>query len=653
MLKTMLAAAVACLTLSCQNGLVGVQGEGGGGGEAEGPPLKCQGGTCAAVGQGQPFPTDGSKDGNLQDATGVKLNEHGDLILGSSQASLQYMWIANTEDIPEGGAKRGTLSKVDTHHMREVARYFTVTCRSSPGGAGCQDVNGLPIKAVHDHLPSRTAVDFNMDVWVANRCTEGGQPSATKIANDPVDCIDRNHDGKIDTSADRNGDGVITWDCNGDGKADTLATACSGSLAGKPPEFLGDDDECILMTVNYGDVDDIGRSICLDGGKSTVGASDAWVGTYARPENSRGNNRYYKINGQTGKIEHVVDLPAQHHAYGCMADAHNIIWSTDIGDWDDDGNAWWNGSLTYFQTVPPYQVGTLLRGPSAQNPWKDGDGEYHHYGIAIDASQHVWLGGLTSSWVLRYRPDRQSFDTLGKGAWTRIDLPAGWWSRGIAADDRGKVWVAIHQGYLLRLDQNIADGVHDRTKVQLNQDYWKTASAENIGVGVDTDGNVWAVGHQNNTASRLDVDHLGGVMQPPTAQTKNVKIGAAPYTYSDFTGFGLRSFVRPQGRWTYQHRPCPEGVPATWHQVAWKATTPPGTGVALRVRTGDSLTTFGSWSKPFQTSPAMIGPGSAGAVSPNPATTLHVEFTLFNTDKAHTPTLHEYMVSYSCIGAID
>ena len=599
--------------------------------------------TATTVGAGSsPFPVDKNKDPNLQDSTGVKLDSNGDLVLGTGQVTFRYLWIANTDD-----QTRGTISKVDSKALKEVGRYYTITCSSVPGSTGCLDANGKSITANNEHTPSRTAVDFNMDVWVANRCLDGGQPSVTKIAADPLDCLDRNNNGMIDTSGDRDGDGKITVDCNGDGKPDDSSTKCSGGLSGKQPEFLGYDDECVLFTVNFGDKDDIARSVCLDSGKSIVGASNAWVGTYNRPENKRGPNKYYKINGYTGKIEAEVPLDAEHHAYGCTADGHHLIWSTEIGYY----NTTVAGNLTYFEAMPPYRVGKILRGPTKDKSWIGRSGTYRQYGICTNADGHIWLGGIDSEWVLRFKPNRQSFDTLGNGTWTRIDMPQGMYSRGVAADLRGKLWVAIQQGYIMRLEQNIADGIHSMANVKQGVDYWKVKTGgELIGVGVDFDGHVWGVDKSFDTASRLMVDVQGKVT---SATVNNVKVGKHPYTYSDFTGYGLANFVRPQGRWSYVHKPCNAGEKATWKRVTWNATTPPGTAVTLRVRTGDTLTTLGTWSGEFSKSPAEIGPGNATAISPNPAEMLQVEFTLSSADKSYSPTLHDYAVAYTCIKGVE
>jgi len=601
---------------------------------------------CGSVGDGTPFPVDKSKDPKLQDVDGVGLDANGDLVLDRKMKQLNYLWIANTFDTigAAGGCTyainagydptkdalcRGTVSKVDTVAMKEVARYFTTTCKSKAGTTGCVDVNGKPIVKNFPHAPSRTAVDYNFDVWVANRAF-GGQPSATKIANDPADCIDRNANGKIDTSKDQNADGKITVDCDANGQPDGAATVCKGAFAGKPPEFLGDDDECILFTTNYAGLKDMGRSICLDSGKANVGASDAWVGTWNRLP----NNRYFKINGTTGAIDATVELPPGHNSYGCTSDGQHVIWSTYGG-----------GTLAYLSSLAPYQVGPALvaspklsKNPAA-NAW--------HYGIATNADAHIWLGGSNSCRALRYKPDRTSFATLGKGTWSVFHVPcpdgAGGYTttRGVAPDNRGKVWMALTSGYIVRIDQSLPDGEHDLSK---GKDIWATTAKGVIGAGVDMNGNVWGIGHTNSMASRFDVNGQGDVI---ATTTKNVPVGFNPYTYSDFTGYGLMNFVRPQGRYVYQLQPCPAGQRAKWKQVLWKATTPTGTSIAVRARSGDSEITFGTWTTAAMQSPAQLEKGNP-PLAPNPTFILEVEFTLKTTVDNLTPILHDFDVTFDC-----
>ncbi len=603
---------------------------------------------CKKFGDG-PFPVDKTKDTNVRDVNGVGLDSKGDLVLKKTNKNFNFMWIANTFDthgttksctyatnkkyIPANDAFcRGTISKINTVTMKEVARYFTLTCKSKPGTTGCVDLHGKAIKKNFVHSPSRTAVDYNFDVWVANRAF-GGQPSASKIANDVSNCKDRNANTIIDTSGDHNGDGKITVDCNSDGVPDGISTVCTGAYAGKKPEFLGDDDECILFTVNYAapatstnTSGDIGRSVCLGAGAS-VGASDAWLGTYHH--DAKGNNRYYKIDGTTGKLSGPYNMKTGHYVYGCVVDSQRILWSVDI-----------NGTLSYLNTAKPSMVGPLLK--------PTGLSSVQFYGISLDGKSNLWLGGYSSYRVYRYRPDRTSWNTLHNGKWTWTKNPKVLQhTRGIAADNRGKVWVAVNNGYLFRLDQSIADGYVD---LSASTSYWAVKGTTIIGAGVDFAGNVWGISYGSHVASRLDVDGKGDPIKPVTSQTKTMAAGYSPYTYSDFTGYGLQNFTRPQGRYLYQITPC-TGKKATWNQVAWKATTPANTGLALRVRSGDTGHPMGSWFGPYTKSPALLKKGATTPLKPNPAEVLQVEFTLTTTGKNITPILHSFNVSYSCAGA--
>jgi hypothetical protein len=591
---------------------------------------------CDTIGD-KPFPVDKSKDPNVKDANGVGLDQNGDLTLDQTKKNFNYMWIANAYD--KAGATsctstaqypycRGTISKLDTVNLQEVARYYTVTCKSKPGSTGCVDLHGKTIVKDFPNAPSRTAVDYNFDVWVANRAFSG-QPSATKIANETSDCVDRNNNKVIDTSADHNKDGKIEIDCNGDGVPDSASTTCSGTYAGQKPEFLGDDDECVLHTINYGDKNDYGRSVCLDAGID-IGASNAWVGTFNHKSGSTYANRFYKIDGKTGQLSGPYNLATGHSVYGCVVDSKRILWSAD-----------YNGTLTYLNTMNPTQVGTLLKPSQPSTPG--------FYGITVDGNDHVWLGGWSSGHVYRYKPNRKSFGDLSKGTWTMLKQPSLFdYSRGIAADTRGKVWVAINKGYIWRVEQSVKDGFTDLSS---STSYWQTKGTTVIGAGVDFAGHVWGISYNNSVASRLDVDSKGDPILPSTMTTKTVPVGTNPYTYSDFTGYGLQNFTRPQGRYVYQLAPCAGGKQAKWKQVSWTATTPGSTSVELRVRSGNTETSLGAWFGPYSSSPALLEKNTTSPLVPNPSVLLQVEFTLKTTNKNVKPTLHDFDVAYSCAGS--
>ena len=311
-------------------------------------------------------------------------------MLNQGSSSFNYLWIADDQSY-----WLGMVSKIDTRmntkpqtssvnaYYREVARYLTVTCESNEAGSWrdhtgytlggatptqlgmCDGTNGCcartamgtartPVQLYHNR-PSRTAVDFNGDAWVANRAHDSygsadpgdagihHQSSVTKIANknnsiNDTDCIDRNHNGKIDTSSDANGDGIINTDCNGDGIPDSLGnvTAAKPCVGGTLQEFFGLDDECVLFTTNTGaegtpgpsGVGGIGRPLALGQGATDFAPSDAWAGRF-------NDGIFYRIDGTTGLIKATLTLAAGGTAarpYGAAIDQTGILWAPNVED---------------------------------------------------------------------------------------------------------------------------------------------------------------------------------------------------------------------------------------------------------------------------------------------------------------------------------
>ena len=568
---------------------------------------------CTSDGLGTgPFPMPDDTPPNPDvGADGVGLDPNGDLVLDQSNVSFAYMWIANTADLGWG-----TVSKINTETCQEEARYFTVTCYGGnpawqPGGA-CLDVSGATVQQGAND-PSRTAVDFNFDVWVANRAF-GAQPSVTKIVNDTMDCVDRNGDGVITTSYDANNDGQI--DPN------------------DPAEFPGLADECVLFTTNYAGTNELGRSVCLDAGDPVYGGKgNAWVSTYNRTQ-----NRFFKINGSTGQIDATVDLPAGVAPYGCAVDSQGILWAL--------GGYFGAGPLVYLDTANPSNVGPVLTEPFTSSN--------HFYGITIDSDDSVWMGGWDTRDVFRYRPSRgNGFGGLSGGAWTRVrtsesSIPSN--QRGIAADLRGWIWVAGNDGYITRVPQALTDGDHSWTSAAalggtvLNRHLGNSM----IGVGIDFDSHIWGISHSGSHAIRIDLDANGDPVDINNASC-TVPVGANPYTYSDFTGYGLRNFTRPRGTYSLLMEGCTGGGQSTdWLAVEWNATTPAGTAVRVRVRSGDDPVGLGDWYGPWETSPAALDASPVGPVLPMPARFLQVEFELSTSDQDLTPILHDFTVVWNC-----
>ncbi len=558
------------------------------------------------------FPT--SEDDNNADQDGCGTDEDGNIVLDQTEMEFSYLWVADSEDLGIG-----TVSKVDTDNTTEVGRYLSVACYSDPGTPECDDINNNTIQLTLNY-PSRTAVDFNFDVWVANRAFSG-LASGTKTPNHSGHAIDFNTPAHAHTATDHDGDGRINTDCNSDGVPDQLGTVCDNGL---DPEYLHTDDECVLFTVNYADYNELGRSVCLDAGDLTpdgihVGPGNAWVCTNERAN----NNQCYKFDGTDGTQEELVDLPTGVNPYGCAVDSHGILWISGQG----------GGTIAWLDTEDTSQVASAaFTSPFASNCF---------YGIAIDEDQNVWLGGWESSAIYRYEPDRSSYMTLSSGTWSRGNTDG--YTAGVAPDTRGYVWLAENDGYVRRVDPTAIPSGSEVTLDDATHPRWGVYAGNQRGVGIDFQGNVWAVAYDSSMVYQLQVDSNGDMVDEFYDE---LEVGTHPYTYSDFTGYGLRVFTNPHGYWSYLIEGC--GPDTYWHEVGWTAVEPAGTEVLLRVHTGSDINTMGDWSEPYDTSPAQMDAPPVGPITPNPAPYMEVMFELYSDGQENTPVLSSIYAIWSC-----
>jgi len=115
------------------------------------------------------------------------------LQISAVTTTFNVMWVAH--------AGEDTISKVDTTNGRELARYKTWFTGSGPYPTHL----GNPYAG---GAPSRTAVDSEGNVYVANRHFDGRSPVVIKILSNTF--IDRNGNGTADTSSDANNNGTIS-----------------------------------------------------------------------------------------------------------------------------------------------------------------------------------------------------------------------------------------------------------------------------------------------------------------------------------------------------------------------------------------------------------------------------------------------------------
>ena len=641
--------------------------------------------------KGFPLPSDDPAPDNVE-ADGVTRDPNGYLTLDASKAQFDFLWVANDLNY-----STGLVSKIRTTAFpvapfyREVARYVTVTCMSDPDHGGnegivlgqppaaglCADgISGCCARAevvpgangghqpvqVFNNRPSRTAVDLNGDVWVANRAHSNatGQSSVTKIANSLKDCIDRNGNGSIETSSDANNDGIITTDCDDNNLPDNGATVC---VNGQSHEFFGLDDECVLFTTNTGDtVGRFGRPLALGPGLGQArayGPSDAWAGTY-------NDGVFYRIQGKTGAIIATVPLQMVNSVppipYGAAVDQFGILWAPNGGQ----------SGMYYFDTNNPANQG-YVEFPGGS-----------FYGIAIDGYtepdpntgdpvlvQQIWLGEVGGSGAFRYRPKRDgTFAGLGQGTWAHVTFEGGpTRGRGLGVDNRTPmsfVWVALDgypswTGHIGRIPFDVADGT---SSLPAAGNIFDTTQGMTTGAGVAFDGDIWGINQDSSSAVHFKVDAQGNMTGGPDVVPLDDKPNAPenfcgqpnckphPYTYSDFTGFGLRNFTNPHGYYAWSESGKCDPGKTKYLKVEWDADTPPGTSITMTARSSDDLSTLSdaTWTGEYDKSPADLAV-APGPLDPNPTSHIEVLFEL-TTQNDTSPKLKSFKIVYTCDGDV-
>jgi hypothetical protein len=295
-------------------------------------------------------------------------------------------------------SNKGTIVKIDTETGKVLGEY-----RTAPAG---QPTN-----------PSRTSVDGWGNVWAGNR-DDSSVVHIGLVENHQ--CIDRNHNGRIDTSTGL-GD-VLDW--TNAGGLDTGGGVTTAT------------DECILhyTLVDSSDVRHV----------SVTADDDVWVG-------GMGSRRFDLIDGSTGAIVRR-EGSIGYGGYGGLVDGHGVIWSArPLMRWDPDkplkqanvrryehdsyglcidskGNVW-NTALSGNQIRKFSPSGRLL----ATYP----HGAEHAQSCAIDRQDHVWVAHSLLD----------GEDTVGhllpNGRWVG-NVKVGMGPTAVAVDARGKIWTTNH-----------------------------------------------------------------------------------------------------------------------------------------------------------------------------------------------------------------
>ncbi|MBX7191938.1 MAG: hypothetical protein K1X94_07760 [Sandaracinaceae bacterium] len=410
----------------------------------------------------------------------------------------------------------------------------------------------------------------------------GGIASVTKIAGSPERCIDRDANGVIETSADLDGDGEISLD-----------TAMG--------EFIGPNDECVLWTVAVGSNDAVARALAIGLSGDDGEAGVVWVGLY---------NEQVAVALSPDLGLQLASVPLGLGPYGAVAGPDGRIWMTSGP-----------GGATFIVAIDP-ETFDVERVPLPEGVVT--------YGISVDGLGRILVAG---EWGTRWR-GAAAYDPVTE-RWSQSgSLPASrnrYAVRGIAAS-AGSIWVAgrsaSEDGALFELD------VRD---LSLTEAHPVPGAVDLVGVGVAFDGAVWGIAKGSDRAYRLD----------RSADTvTSYPVGHTPYTYSDFTGFGLNGILGASG----EHRVVIEGCRSTvWTGLSLDADIPEETRIRLRVRTADTVEGLASapWVGPFEPpSPSLALPPG-----PIPASRyLEVSLRLSSTTPGIVPRVFGLVAQGRCDG---
>ncbi len=313
------------------------------------------------------------------------------LTLARTPPPAESVWVANTAE--------DTVSKIDPATALESARYPS-------GGAE----------------PSRVAVDYLGNAWIANRDLTG-QSTVRQIGGVVAQCVDRNASETIDTSTG--------------------------------PGDIRDDDECVRQTMPIGVLGGAARALAIDGDPGGDGSSggDLWVGLHNQEV-------VIELDGQTGEERSRVDTPG-FQPYTAAFDPWGMLWVI-----SRDGQL---ARIDRRATPPSVDIDVI---PFAC---------FLLYGLAIDETGTLLVTGFSCDQVMTYHPRADRWERLetlpsargaaisGTEAWVAhtdgrlsrlslnplavqgtVDLFTEGFSPlesiGVGVDTLGSVWVASSQG---------------------------------------------------------------------------------------------------------------------------------------------------------------------------------------------------------------
>jgi streptogramin lyase len=441
---------------------------------------------------------------------------HGDqLRLDRQPVTFSYVNVA--------ASSRGTVIRAEVNTGAIVGEWTT-----APAGRG--------------RNPSRTAIDRDGNVWVANRDeTQTGRGSVTRIG--VIHGGSRvNADGtanpagnllrgpfSYNTCQDRNGDGLIATS-RGLGDIRPWTNAGGADTNGGVVTAA---DECLIT---YSRVAGSGtRTVAVDGN------NDVWTGG--------SDSEHEKLDGTTGAAVAGTLVNFGCGGYGGLVDRAGTVWSARYG----------NNLLRYVPGGTGVCYGTAV-----------GD-----EGLGEDpVTGEIWHTSFCCNKVTKLAPNGTVLGSFTHGSSS---------AQGVAVDGAGNVWVAHSQNSATTVGHLRTDGTYVGN-VALPAGRGPTA------VSVDINGKIWVTNTSTNNIQRIDPNAGpvggGGFRVGAVDLTVSLGAGAGPVNYSDLTASVTGGLTVPSGSW----RVVQDGGVADrpWGTITWnteaEGEVPAGSSIMVEAR---------------------------------------------------------------------
>ncbi|NUN14544.1 MAG: thrombospondin type 3 repeat-containing protein [Myxococcales bacterium] len=441
--------------------------------------------------------------------------------------------------------------------------------------------NYLWIANSGENTVSKINTDTGVEVCRYKVCAD---PSRTAVDLDGNVWVACRGDGQVTKII---GDTTTCVDKNKDGAINTC-----NDLNGNGKFDLGElmnfgTDECVSFVKKPQGAGGIARAMGVDA------ENYAWVGYWDQ-------SVLYRLHPDTGDTVQSIGIPA--NPYGLAIDTQGLIWVSGRG-----GNK-------LVRVDPKGVLPTTWYQPSPSI------GCFEPYGISIAQNGDIWIGNCCCAHIAwRFRPSDSS--------WAKV--PVSNRARGIVAGNDGFVYVANDESNLVaKIDPNLMQTVGYANL---------GATKFPVGMTMDAKGFVWAVNQQGNSASRVN----------PTTMTvvQEVKVGTAPYTYSDMAGFALKTIVAPEGTYVQTFKGWDMGV-TKWLELTADSVNPAGTALNVRYRVANTVGDLAGqpWSGWFGPYPPAVMPISLQAQGNIVGKFLQVEVKL-STTGVGIPALKSLSVS--------